>query len=479
MFSSHNNRLVRRISAFVNAGVVLLALTAVFVVLNRDQTTNGLAGFLAIRITIKNLLVTIICLMGGAWSFHIFGLTKPLPNTSILSEIIRVAKACTVAAAFAALFPLTSNTTAFSAPYILLFLPAAIIICLCGRLLARACAERFARSLNGNRTVIIVGAGPRALSMYQQLKESRYCCFNVLGFVTSPTCDHVSEQIRENIIGSLDDLEGIVMKQPVDDVLITLSAESCHAQIQFAITTCERAGVEAKYLLSDIFELSLARPTIEPEGRGSVVHLKVVHDDARVVVKRAIDLLGSISVLAFIGPLMLVIAAAIRLTSPGPAMFVQERYGLRKRRFRMYKFRTMVPDAEKLQESLESMNEARGPAFKIRKDPRVTPLGAFLRKTSLDELPQLFNVLKGEMSLVGPRPLPVRDVSRFDRAALMRRFSVKPGLTCLWQVNGRSDTDFENWINLDLKYIDEWSLGLDFKILWQTVPTVLTGRGAV
>jgi len=479
MFSSHNNRLVRRISAFVNAGVVLSALTAVFVVLNWGQEPYGLAEFLAIRITVKNLLVSIICLMGGAWSFHIFGLTRPVIDASIPREIIRVSKACTVAAAFAALFPLTSNTSAFSAPYILLFLPAAILTCLCGRLLARACVERFARSLNGSRTVIIVGAGPRALSIYQQVSESKHCCFHVLGFVTSSTCDQVSDEIRGNVIGTLDDLEGIVMKQPVDDVLITLSAETCHAQIQFAITICERAGVEARYLLSDIFELSLARPTVEPEGRASVVHLKVVHDDARVIVKRAIDLLGSVFALAVAGPLMLLIAAAIRLTSPGPAMFVQERYGLRKRRFRMYKFRTMVPDAEKLQDSLESLNEARGPAFKIRKDPRVTPLGSFLRKTSLDELPQLFNVLKGEMSLVGPRPLPLRDVSRFDRAALMRRFSVKPGLTCLWQVNGRSDTDFENWINLDLKYIDEWSLGLDLKILCQTVPTVLTGRGAV
>jgi lipopolysaccharide/colanic/teichoic acid biosynthesis glycosyltransferase len=158
---------------------------------------------------------------------------------------------------------------------------------------------------------------------------------------------------------------------------------------------------------------------------------------------------------------------------------VQERYGLRKRRFRMYKFRTMVQDAENLQASLEERNEVNGPAFKIRNDPRITSIGRFLRKTSIDELPQFVNVLKGEMSLVGPRPLPSRDVSRFDNAALMRRFSVKPGLTCLWQVCGRSDTDFSHWIALDLKYIDEWSLALDFRILVQTVPAVLAGRGAV
>jgi lipopolysaccharide/colanic/teichoic acid biosynthesis glycosyltransferase len=145
----------------------------------------------------------------------------------------------------------------------------------------------------------------------------------------------------------------------------------------------------------------------------------------------------------------------------------------------MYKFRTMVRDAEKLQASLESQNEVRGPAFKIRNDPRITSIGRFLRKTSLDEFPQFLNVLKGEMSLVGPRPLPSRDVSRFDNASLMRRFSVKPGLTCLWQINGRSsNTDFESWITLDLKYIDEWSLLLDLAILAKTVPAVLRGSGA-
>ena len=141
----------------------------------------------------------------------------------------------------------------------------------------------------------------------------------------------------------------------------------------------------------------------------------------------------------------------------GRVLFAQERYGLRKRRFRMYKFRTMVAGAEALQAGLESQNEARGPAFKIRNDPRVTRIGRFLRRTSLDEFPQFLNVLSGEMSLVGPRPLPLRDVSRFDDASLMRRFSVKPGLTCLWQINGRSDTDFERWIELDLQYIDNWS----------------------
>jgi lipopolysaccharide/colanic/teichoic acid biosynthesis glycosyltransferase len=160
-------------------------------------------------------------------------------------------------------------------------------------------------------------------------------------------------------------------------------------------------------------------------------------------------------------------------------LFVQERVGLNKRKFRMYKFRTMVANAEKQQLDLEKLNESDGPVFKIKQDPRITRLGKYLRKASIDELPQLLNVLKGDMSLVGPRPLPLRDYQGFDQAWLHRRFSVRPGITCLWQVHGRSTTTFGRWMELDMQYIDSWSLWLDLKILAKTLPAVFAGRGAV
>jgi len=182
--------------------------------------------------------------------------------------------------------------------------------------------------------------------------------------------------------------------------------------------------------------------------------------------------------LVALSPILALIALAIRLDGHGPVIFAQERFGFNKRRFRMFKFRTMITDAEALQATLEDRNEAAGPVFKIKDDPRVTRIGKFLRKTSLDELPQLWNVLRGDMSLVGPRPLPLRDVHRFSESWLMRRFSVRPGVTGLWQVSGRSDLTFTRWVALDLQYIDRWSLGLDLKILAMTVPAVLKGRGA-
>jgi lipopolysaccharide/colanic/teichoic acid biosynthesis glycosyltransferase len=175
---------------------------------------------------------------------------------------------------------------------------------------------------------------------------------------------------------------------------------------------------------------------------------------------------------------MLLALILVKIDSDGPAIFSQERIGLNKRRFRLYKFRSMVQNAEKLQAQLESLNEVKGPVFKITDDPRITGVGRFLRKTSIDELPQFFNVLKGDMSLVGPRPLPVRDYSGFNNDWQRRRFSVRPGITCLWQVSGRSSVSFEQWMRLDIQYIDHWSLWLDIKILAKTIPAVLKGSGA-
>ena len=195
--------------------------------------------------------------------------------------------------------------------------------------------------------------------------------------------------------------------------------------------------------------------------------------------KRAMDVIGASLLLLILSPVFLVAALLIKLTSPGPVFFRQERMGYNKRIFRMYKFRTMVDGADRMIRELESQNEVPGPVFKMRNDPRVTRVGRWLRRLSIDELPQLINVLKGDMSLVGPRPLPLRDVSRFDENWVRRRFSVKPGITCWWQVSGRSEIPFDRWMKLDLEYIDNWSLTLDLKILFRTLPAVVKATGAM
>jgi exopolysaccharide biosynthesis polyprenyl glycosylphosphotransferase len=260
--------------------------------------------------------------------------------------------------------------------------------------------------------------------------------------------------------------------------MVALPMQSSYAQAARIAALCEEQGIIVR-LLSDIFNLRLAQSTAgEFEGEVVTTLSAGSPDGWQHLLKRSLDVSLSLVAMLLLSPLFLLAALIVKLTSPGSSFFVQERVGLNKRRFRLYKFRTMVADAAERQWEIEHLNEARGPVFKIKNDPRLTPVGKFLRKTSIDELPQLFNVLKGDMSLVGPRPLPVRDYEGFDQDWQRRRFSVRPGITCLWQINGRSSIPFEKCMELDIEYIDQWSLWLDFKILAKTIPSVLKGTGA-
>jgi exopolysaccharide biosynthesis polyprenyl glycosylphosphotransferase len=322
------------------------------------------------------------------------------------------------------------------------------------------------------RRVVIVGSGPRALRVARQLDHTQ----ELLGFVDSNTtpADPAVERLK---LGGLDDLERVLMTHALDEVVIALPVKSHYEEIQRVIDLCEHTGTESKYL-ADVFACAAARMHADLVATLPLVSTRVAVDPRTAALKRAIDVVGALLALALALPLMLLIALAVKLSSEGPVFFVQERFGRNKRRFPMIKFRTMVAGAEEMQDALEPRNESRGPVFKIRDDPRITPVGRFLRRTSLDELPQLLNVLRDEMSLVGPRPLPIRDVLRFREAWLMRRFSVRPGITGLWQVSGRSEVAFDDWTAMDLHYIEHWTLGLDLRILARTIPAVLTGRGA-
>jgi len=245
------------------------------------------------------------------------------------------------------------------------------------------------------------------------------------------------------------------------------------------IKACEVEGVEA-WLVADFFHTEISQPTFDDfSGRPIIVFRSAPGTSWQSMFKSVFDFFGALVALILSSPVMLAVAIIIKLTSRGPVMFRQQRAGLNGSPFTMFKFRTMVTNAEQLKQELAVLNEMSGPVFKITKDPRVTPIGKWLRKTSVDEFPQLFNVLRGEMSLVGPRPLPVDEVKRFDDVAHRRRLSVKPGITCIWQVSGRNQiSDFREWVRLDLQYIDNWSLWLDFKIILRTIPVVLFGRGA-
>jgi len=252
-----------------------------------------------------------------------------------------------------------------------------------------------------------------------------------------------------------------------------------HDQASRIATACEEQGITVR-VLTNIFDLKIARSSAEElEGDSMITHFTGCAEGWPLLAKRVLDFTISVLGIILLSPLLVVVGALVKLTSPGPVLFVQKRLGLNKRPFDLYKFRTMALDAEERMRQIEHLNEVSGPVFKMKNDPRVTAMGKFLRKTSLDELPQLFNVLKSEMSLVGPRPLPARDYNGFNEDWQRRRFSVRPGVTCLWQIRGRSSIPFQQWMELDLQYIDKWSLWLDFQILMRTIPAVFRGSGAV
>jgi exopolysaccharide biosynthesis polyprenyl glycosylphosphotransferase len=276
----------------------------------------------------------------------------------------------------------------------------------------------------------------------------------------------------------VEQLNSTIADQPVDEVLVALPMDKYGPLVETIVRQCEEQGIIVR-VRTDMSRLQVARSYVdELEGVPVMTIQSGPEDSWQLIMKRVIDIVGSAALLLALAPLFAIVALLIKFDSPGPIFFAQERVGYNKRRFKVLKFRTMVVEAEKQQHGLEHLNEVEGPVFKIKKDPRITRVGEFLRRFSIDELPQLVNVLKGDMSLVGPRPLPVRDVERIDKQWHKRRFSIKPGITCLWQVNGRSNIGFNEWVRMDLDYIDTWSLGLDLLILVKTIPAVLRGPGA-
>ncbi|MGI4758174.1 MAG: sugar transferase [Janthinobacterium lividum] len=432
----------------------------------------GLAAVLEMRISLHNLLLIAICVF--FWGLILrdaaSSTKEPSPGLKVAGSLAWQMLACTGVTG-AILF--LKHPGLAHAANLCVFMAVSTSLLLVSRLLVATYSARVKPAMRKDRRVLIVGAGWRGEKMHADLLSHPRWSYRNLGFID---IDPPNPLIP--LLGSVDDLEDILMTTAVDEVIITLPIKSMYDQIQQTINVCEHAGVQVRYF-TDVFATQVTKRRSVDEHQPSSVLLHLVHDQKGYLLKRGLDILVAGSGLVLLSPIMLVIALGIKLTSKGPVIFSQQRYGLNKHLFKMYKFRSMVVDAEQRQAALEHLNETGGATFKLARDPRITSIGHVLRKTSLDELPQLWNVVIGNMSLVGPRPLPMRDVSRFSEAWLMRRFSVAPGITGLWQVSGRSNITFQSWIELDLTYIDNWSFLLDLKILAKTLPAVLKGEGAV
>ena len=337
--------------------------------------------------------------------------------------------------------------------------------------------SRWVRARGYNfRTVVLVGTGPKATQLADFMEAHPHWGFRVAGYLDDDNGGEIRRSNRWPCLGKIGDLETLLGREVVDEVIFVIEKGKL-GDYEQALLVAERHGVRAHVSL-DIFPHVLARPVLEElDGVPLLTFTTTPSNPMQLVVKRAIDLALSLVLFLLTLPIQALAALAIRLSSPGPIFFRQVRCGLNGRLFTLLKFRTMEAKAEARLLEIAHLNEMTGPVFKSARDPRLTPVGQLLRRLSIDELPQLWNVIVGDMSLVGPRPPLPEEVSRYEPWQ-RRRLSMSPGLTCLWQVSGRSEVDFDRWMELDLKYIDTWSPMLDVKILLKTVPAVLSGRGA-
>ncbi len=414
--------------------------------------------------------------------FDIFGLYRSRRLITWKAEVKDIVNATSLSALVLFILSMVLNFQLLPPQVVFIFWAYSTSATILARLALRYSLNRLrARGVNLHN-LLIVGTNPRALSFAQNIESRLELGYNIIGFVDDTWSG--TEKFLESgypLVANFASLPSFLRNNVVNEVVIDLPIDSLREQIFRIIGQCVEQGIVVR-CLSDSYQFLRkiqARAKLDLFENSILVTVETgAMMGWSVWAKRIFDYMVSWLLVVVLSPVVVLIALAIKITSPGPAFFIQERVGLQKRRFRMLKFRTMYKNSEQKQEELEALNEASGPVFKLRDDPRVTPVGHFLRRTSLDEIPQLFNVLNGDMSLVGPRPLPVRDYQGFSQDWHRRRFSVRPGITCLWQAEGRSNLPFETWMSLDMKYIDEWSFWLDMKILAQTVIAVLSKTGA-
>ncbi|HEX8917326.1 MAG TPA: sugar transferase [Chloroflexota bacterium] len=345
-----------------------------------------------------------------------------------------------------------------------------------GRALFRSVQGACFRYGIGVRRLLVVGTGDVAKMVMQSVVARTDLGYRLVGFVAHRGATQVEDFGRFRALGTVADVPALVEDRLIDEVIIALPA-SAHEEVWPVLSLCERHGVSLK-LVPDLFEMSLSR--VEVDDIAGIPLLDVQERPLRRIAraaKRVTDILVAGLVGLICLPFLLVLGALIRLENPGPALLRQVRVGKDGRRFTCLKLRTMRPDAALLQTELEGQNESRGPLFKMRDDPRCTRIGRYVRRWSLDELPQLWNVVKGDMSLVGPRPPLPSEVERYDERHL-RRLEIHPGMTGIWQVSGRSDLPFDEMVMMDIYYVDNWSIALDIRILIRTILAVMTRHGA-
>ena len=337
-------------------------------------------------------------------------------------------------------------------------------------------AKKIREKGKDRKKIIVVGTGLGAKDFVETVGKNPGWGLDIIGLITEDGSASGSELYEKRVLGTHKEIENILHQYPVDEVIVCASRNEL-GKVEDILGTCEREGIQVR-IISDFFGSLAKRATIDHiYGLPIISFISVSNNEWCLYLKRLIDLLVSGVFLIILSPLFLTIAIIVKMTSEGPVFYEWNVVGVNKKCFRSWKFRTMIINAEEMKEKLIPLNEMKGPVFKIKNDPRITNVGKLLRKFSLDELPQLWSVFKGDMSLVGPRPAGPHELARYE-SWQRRKLSIKPGVTCLWQVSGRNKIDdFNEWARMDLEYIDHWSLWLDAKILLRTIPAVFRGTG--
>ena len=471
VFSRHH-RQVRVLFALADIVLVALAFEAAY----QTRLRIGLARHFEIPTPVHALLLgfsALIWTTAGFW-FDVYQKIDPGAAPAIvIRETTRQTAVGFVAVILFEFFLRLDLSRAFLAGFAIF---GWILICLF-RLNSGPLMRYVRREFSGPQEIMLVGTGARALRLAQLIEESEHDGARLRGFIADNDYPgQTSIQLGESYpVHPLSDLTRLLEKQVIDEVIFAVDSDRL-ASLEDAFLFCDEDGVRTR-LAIDFFPHVNSQMYLDRLGDAPLLTFSATpHDELRLLVKRFTDFCVALVGLVLLAPFMGLVALLIRATSPGPAIFRQERCGLNGRRFMFYKFRSMCNNAEELRASLEELNEKKT-VFKIQNDPRLTGIGRWLRKFSVDELPQLWNVLRGDMSLVGPRPPLPDEVKRYERWQ-RRRLRMRPGLTCLWAISGRDSVDFETWMKLDMQYIDHWSLALDWKILVQTIPRVLLGKGA-
>ena len=472
-------RLIARVVYFLDLALTSAAFFAAFFI--RDLLLPQIApdrfptGLFPLREYLRIYPLVLIIWSILLFTYHSYHSHRTI---SLVKEALTILRVVLVGNAILATFAYLWPLPFLSRTWFILFAVLSALLLLAEKIMVRVLA-RYVRSKGLNyRTILIVGTGRRALEIAGLIRNHKYWGYKILGFVSDG--HRLSNGWASyRVWGNVPDLKKILESpktEPIDEIVFAVTRKKLDEMKQIFLM-CEELGIRTRVAMN-FFQNRVARLEVEElEGVPFLTFTTTPSNETHLAMKRLLDVCVSMLILALSLPIILFAAIAIRLTSPGSVFFKQERLGLNGRIFTLYKFRTMIEDAHRRREEVSHLNEMNGPVFKSKADPRVTPVGRFLRKFSLDELPQLWNVLKGDMSLVGPRPPIPEEVESYHRWH-RRRLSMKPGLTCLWQVSGRNNVDFDRWMELDLQYIDNWSPTLDLKILLRTIPAVLTGKGA-